>query len=162
LGLGRLRAQAEVDYSEVASALEKLGELQRIAGEQTAALATFEEADGIYRDHLQTAPAEWHARTLIGIGRTLSTRGSDDARAERVLRAAIAKTAASDQKFSPLRIEAQAALAEVLMRNGAVPEARRLLDAANAEIHLAQRPVPRDVQQLLQQQTLRISQSMSL
>jgi hypothetical protein len=48
------------------------------------------------------------------------------------------------------------------MRNGAVPEARRLLDAANAEIHLAQRPVPRDVQQLLQQQTLRISQSMSL
>jgi hypothetical protein len=79
-------------------------------------LATFEEADSLYSEHLTTAPGEWHARTLIGIGRTLADRGDDDGRAERTLREGIAKIAMPKDRISSLRVEARAALAEVLWR----------------------------------------------
>jgi serine/threonine-protein kinase len=154
--LSRFQAQSDIDYSEVTSALEKLGDLQRESGDLQSALATFEQADAIYRKRLPTAPSEWHARTLIGIGRTLSDAGADIARAESELRAAIAKTSANDKAFSPLRIEAQAALADLLYRKGDRSAARQLLDGVNAQVHSAQRPLPYCLAQMLQQLTARI------
>jgi serine/threonine-protein kinase len=154
--LERFRAQSEIDYSEVASALEKLGDLQRRAGELDAALATFEESDAVYRDHLTTAPGEWHARTLIGIGRTLADRHDDDGRAERALREGIARIALPKTRVSSLRVEARAALAEVLWRAGNVAEARRLLGEARAEDAAARGTLPADVSRLLQRATAAI------
>jgi len=147
--LQRFRAQSEIDYSEVASALEKLGDLQRRAGELDAALATFEESDAVYRDHLKTAPGEWHARTLIGIGRTLADRRDDDGRAERALREGIARITTPRARISSLRVEAKAALAEVLWRAGNVAEAKRLLGEAKGE-DAAHGTLPPDVSRLLQ------------
>jgi tetratricopeptide (TPR) repeat protein len=151
--LERFRAQSEIDYSEVTSALEKLGDLQRRAGELHAALATFEESDAVYRDYLKTAPGEWHARTLIGIGRTLADRRDDDGRAERALREGLAKIATPRTRISSLRVEARAALAEVLRRTGAVAEAKRLLDEAQAEEDAAHGTLPADVSRLLERAT---------
>ena len=149
VALSRFRAQAEVDYSEVSSALEKLGDLARRSGEFEVALATYDESDSIYRTRLQTGPTEWHARTLIGLGRTL-TAGHDDARAESTLREAIAKITAPTTRFSPMRIEAKAALAEILVRKGNALEARRLLQEAAGEANLAPGTLPADAQALLQ------------
>ncbi len=146
----RFRAQSEIDHGEVTSALEKLGDLQRRSGELDAALATFEESDAVYRDYLKTAPGEWHARTLIGIGRTLADRGDDDRRAERALREGIAKIATPRTRISSLRVEARAALAEVLWRTGNVAEAKRLLSEAKAEDDAAHGTLPPDVSRLLQ------------
>jgi tetratricopeptide (TPR) repeat protein len=148
--LERFRAQSEVDYSEVTSAMEKLGDLQRRAGELDAALATFEESDAVYRDNLKTAPGEWHARTLIGIGRTLADRRDDDGRAERALREGIARIALPKTRISSLRVEARAALAEVLWRAGNIAEARRLIGEAKAEDAAAHGTLPADVSRLLQ------------
>jgi len=151
--LERFRAQNEIDYSEVASALEKLGDLLRRSGELSAALATFEEADSLYSEHLTTAPGEWHARTLIGIGRTLADRGDDDGRAERTLREGIAKIATPKTRISSLRVEARAALAEVLWRTGNGAEAKRLLGEAKAEEDAARGTLPADLSRLLQHAT---------
>jgi serine/threonine-protein kinase len=149
VALSRFRAQAEVDYSEVSSALEKLGDLARQSGELDVALATYRESDSIYRTRLQTGPTEWHARTLIGLGRTLSA-GHDDALAETVLREGIAKITAPSTRLSTMRIEAKAALAEILARNGNALEARRLLREASGEANLAPGTLPADAQALLQ------------
>jgi serine/threonine-protein kinase len=148
--LARFRGQAEVDYSEVSSALEKLADLQRRSGELDAALATYTEADGIYRERLKTGPSEWHARTLIGIGRTIADARNDDARAEQVLREAIAKITTPATRISALRVEAKAALADVLAHAGKVVPARQLLREANAENDAAHGTLPVDVQRLLQ------------
>jgi tetratricopeptide (TPR) repeat protein len=152
IALSRFRAQAEVDYSEVSSALEKFGDLARRSGEFDSALATYRESDNIYRTRLQTGPTEWHARTLIGLGRTLSA-GHDDVRAETALRQAIAKMTAPATRLSPLRVEAKAALAEILMRNGNTLEARRLLQGASSEAKLAPGTLPSDIQALLRDAT---------
>jgi len=151
--LESFRAQDEIDYGEVTSALEKLGDLQRRSGELAAALSTFEESDGVYREHLKTAPSEWHARTLIGIGRTLADRRDDDGRAERSLREGLAKIATPRTRISSLRVEARAALAEVLWRLGAIAEAKRLLDEARAEEDAAHGTLPADVSRLLKRAT---------
>jgi hypothetical protein len=113
------------------------------------ALATYRESDSIYRTRLQTGPTEWHARTLIGLGRTLSA-GHDDALAETVLREGIAKITAPSTRLSTMRIEAKAALAEILARNGNALEARRLLREASGEANLAPGTLPADAQALLQ------------
>jgi len=147
--LARFRSESEVDYSEVASALEKLGDLQRRSGRTDDALATFAESDGIYRERLKTAPSEWHARTLVGLGRTLADRGDDAARAERSLREALAKIPAPKTRISPLRVEAEAALAEQLARKGKLSEARRLLAAADVERNLANGTLPKELDNLL-------------
>ena len=149
VALGRFRSEAEVDHSEVSSALEKLGDLQRRSGQLDAALAAYVEADGIYRERLQTAPSEWHARTLVGLGRTLADSGSDTARAERSMREAIAKISVPKARISPLRVEAEAALADLLAHKGKLTEARRLLVEANAERERANGTLPRDVENLL-------------
>jgi serine/threonine-protein kinase len=145
------RMQADLDYSEITSALEKLGELQRLSADYAGALTSFEEADGIYREHLQTAPGKWHARTLTGIGRTLSGSHSDDVRAERELRAALALIADGGTNDSPLRIETEAALADLLYRRGERLEARQLLDTANAQAHASQQALPFGIPRLLQE-----------
>ena len=151
--LESFRAQGEIDYGEVTSALEKLGDLQRRSGELGAALSTFEESDGVYREHLKTAPTEWHARTLIGIGRTLADRRDDDGRAERSLREGLARITTPKTRISSLRVEARAALAEVLWRIGNVAEAKRLLDEAQAEEGAAHGTLPADVSRLLKRAT---------
>ena len=148
--LATFRAQADVDYGEVTSATEKLGELQRLAGDLDGALATFEQADADYRRHLPTAPAEWHARTLIGIGRTLCEQHADAARAERTLREALAKTRLQGRPFSPLRIEAGAALASLLFERGETAAAEVLLRSAQGEAESAPHPLPNGVRELLQ------------
>ena len=145
------RQQAELDYSEITSALEKLGELQRLSADYAGALASFQEADALYREHLQNAPGEWHARTLIGIGRVLSGSRADDVRAERELRAALTLTAAGDSRVSPLRIEAEAVLADLLYRRGRRMEARRLFDSANAQAHSSTQALPLGIARLLQE-----------
>jgi len=147
--LARFRSEAEVDYAEVTSALEKLGDLQRRSGKLDDALATFVESDGVYRERLKTAPSEWHARTLVGLGRTLADRGDDAARAERSLREALAKIPAPKTRLSPLRLEAEAALADQLARKGKLSEARRLLAAADAERGGAGGKLPDDLENLL-------------
>jgi serine/threonine-protein kinase len=147
--LARFRGQAEVDYSEVSSALEKLGDLQRRSGELDAALATYREADGIYRERLKTGPSEWHAKTLVGIGRTMAQARADDAGAEHALREAIVKITTPPTRISALRVEARAALAEVLTRAGKSAAARVFLREANAETVAAHGTLPLDVQQLL-------------
>ena len=151
--LESFRAQGEIDYGEVTSALEKLGDLQRRSGELASALSTFEESDGVYREHLKTAPSEWHARTLIGIGRTLADRRDDDARAERALREGLARITMPRTRISSLRVEARAALAEVLWRIGNVAEAKRLLYEAQAEEGAAHGTLPADVSRLLERAT---------
>jgi len=151
--LESFRAQDEIDYGEVTSALEKLGDLQRRSGELGAALSTFEESDGVYRERLKTAPSEWHARTLIGIGRTLADRRDDDGRAERSLREGLARITTPRTRISSLRVEARAALAEVLWRIGNVAEAKRLLDEAQVEEGAAHGTLPADVSRLLKRAT---------
>jgi hypothetical protein len=49
-----------------------------------------------------------------------------------------------------MRIEAKAALAEILARNGNALEARRLLREASGEANLAPGTLPADAQALLQ------------
>ena len=147
--LERFRGQSEVDYSEVSSALEKLGDLQRRSGQYPAALSAYVEADAIYRDQLKTGPSEWHARTLVGIGRTLTEDGRDDAHAERALREALARITTPSSRISALRVEAKVVLAELLVRRGGGLEVRQLLDAAAAENDASRGTLPRDVQQLL-------------
>src|SRR5262249_3330635 len=120
------------------------------SGAHADALATYFEADAIYRDQLKTGPPEWHARTLVGIGRTLSERSGEDARAERALRDALERITTPPTRISALRVEAQVALAEVLLRSGRGAEARRLLDAAKTENAAAPRTLPVDPQQMLQ------------
>ncbi|HSE13315.1 MAG TPA: tetratricopeptide repeat protein [Rudaea sp.] len=151
--LDRFRAQTEIDYSEVASALEKLGDLQRRSGELDAAQATFEESDAIYREKLRTAPGEWHARTLIGLGRTLADRRDSDARAASTLREGIDRITTARSRISPLRVEARTALAEVLARVGNMAEARRLLAEAGAEDRASHDTLPADIRRLLQRAT---------
>ncbi len=148
--LERFRAQPEIDYSEVTSALEKLGDLQRRSGELDAALTTFEESDRVYGERLKTAPGEWRARTLIGIGRTLADRRDDDGRAERALRDGIARITTPRTRISSLRVEARTVLAEILWRAGNVVEAKRLLGEAKAEDGAAHGTLPPDVSRLLQ------------
>jgi len=148
--LARFRAQPEIDYSEVSSALEKLGDLERRSGHFDEALATYRQSDEIYRNYLKTGPSEWHARTLIGLGRTLAESGRNDLQAQGALREAIAKLTAPPTRLSPLRVEAKAALAELLERNGDAVDARRLVQDASAEANLAPGTLPADGQALLQ------------
>jgi tetratricopeptide (TPR) repeat protein len=147
--LARFRAQPEVDYSEVSSALEKLGDLERRSGHFDEALATYRQSDEIYRNYLKTGPTEWHARTLIGLGRTLAESGRNDLQAEGALREAIAKMTAPPTRLSPLRVEAKAALAELLNRNGNAADARRYVQEASGEANLAPETLPADGQALL-------------
>ncbi|HKE47075.1 MAG TPA: tetratricopeptide repeat protein [Rhodanobacteraceae bacterium] len=144
----RFRAQAEIDYSELASAMEKLGELQRVSGELDVALATYENADRVYRQHLATAPREWHARTLIGLGRTLADRG-EDVRAEPALREAIENIGTPPERLSVMRVEARTALAEILHRRGDLAGALRVLGEATREGDLAQGTLPTSLNALL-------------
>jgi len=148
--LERFRAQREIDYSEVASALEKLGDLQRRTAQLDAAVATYTESDRIYRTQLSTAPSEWHARTLIGLGRALAERHDDDAAAERALRDGLLLLEARKSAISVLRVEARAALAELLGRVGRTADALHMLDDANAEADAARGTLPLDLQALLQ------------
>ena len=148
--LARFRAQPEVDYSEVSSALEKLGDLERRSDHYDEALATYRQSDEIYRNYLKTGPSEWHARTLIGLGRTLAESGRNDRQAQRALREAIAKMTAPPTRLSPLRVEAKAALAELLHRNGDAASAARFLQEASDEAKLAPGTLPADAQALLQ------------
>lgn len=148
--LSRFRAQPEIDYSEVSSALEKLGDLERRAGHFDEALATYRQSDAIYRQYLKTGPTEWHARTLIGLGRTLAESGRNDLQAEGALREAIAKITAPSTRLSPLRVEAKAALAELLGRNGNALDARRFVQQTSDEAKLAPGTLPADGQALLQ------------
>jgi eukaryotic-like serine/threonine-protein kinase len=148
--LARFRAQKEIDYSEVCSALEKLGDLQRRSGDLAGARATFSESDATYREHLGTAPSEWRARTLVGLGRTLADSHADDAQAESTLRDAVASITTPRSRISTLRVEAKAALAEVLARRGYADAARRMVNEANAESAAARGTLPLDIQRLLQ------------
>jgi serine/threonine-protein kinase len=146
--IARFRAQKEVDYSEVTSALEKLGDLQRRGGALAAAQATYAEADRLYRERLPGAPGEWHARTLVGLGRVLAASG-DHAGARRTLGDALARFATPESRLSMLRIEARAALADLLARNGAADEALRLLELARGEAARTHGYLPDDVRDLL-------------
>jgi hypothetical protein len=74
---------------------------------------------------------------------------TDDARPEQALREAIAKITTPATRISSLRVEAKAALAEVLTRIGETADARRLLQVADAENDAAHGTLPLDVQQLL-------------
>jgi hypothetical protein len=65
------------------------------------------------------------------------------------LREGIAKFTTPDTKISTLRVEARAALGEVLERSGKTTEAQALLQAAHAESDAAHGTLPGDVQQLL-------------
>jgi serine/threonine-protein kinase len=145
----RFRAQRDIDYSELSSALEKLGELQRTSGDLDVALATYENSDLVYREHLTTAPREWHARTLLGLGRTLAERG-EDVRAERILRDAIDHIGTPPARLSVMRVEARVVLAEILNRRGETTDAMRMLGDASREGDLAQGTLPASLQALLQ------------
>ena len=147
--IARFRAQAEVDYSEVCSALEKLGDLERRSGETEAAVTTYAESDAIYRDHLPTAPKEWRARTLIGLGRSLSELGASPERARQVLDDGLGRLTLPAPTVSLLRIEGKAVLADLLRRGGRESEAQRLRAEADAEAQAARGPLPDDLQRLL-------------
>jgi tetratricopeptide (TPR) repeat protein len=145
----RFRTQRDIDYSELASALEKLGELQRTSGDLDVALATYENSDRMYREHLITAPREWHARTLLGLGRTLAQRG-EDVRAERTLRDAIDHIGTPSGRLSVMRVEARTVLAEILNRRGDTTDAMRMLGEAAREGDLAQGTLPASLKVLLE------------
>ena len=144
------RSQPEIDYSELTSALEKLGDLQRRARNRDGALATYALADSYYREHMPKSPSEWHAKTLIGWGRTLVEGGGDDRAAEHCLREALARILTPSGRISPLRIEARATLAQVLARTQRKREALQLLADAKVESNAGPGALPRDLQELLQ------------
>ncbi|HET6546526.1 MAG TPA: tetratricopeptide repeat protein [Rhodanobacteraceae bacterium] len=125
------------DYGEICSALEKLGNIQRTAGQLDAALATYLRSDRLYREKLPDAPKEWHAVTLVGLGRTYMDR-HDDAQAASALQEALTSETTPPDTFSSTRVTARAALAGVLHRRGDDAAARTLLQQAEHEAQAAQ------------------------
>lgn len=127
-----LRAQAELDYDQICSALEKLGSLQRFAGDSRGSLATFTESVQIYKDKLPEAPKAWRVVSLVGLGRALIETG-DDAKAGEALGEALANITIPAGRISPDRIEARAAMAGILYRRGDATGALALLEQAQQE-----------------------------
>ncbi|HET6546518.1 MAG TPA: protein kinase [Rhodanobacteraceae bacterium] len=150
--IAEFRAQPEPDMGEIVSALEKLGELQRVAGDLEASEATFREAEAIYRRDLPAAPGAWYALTLAGLGRTLAEAGAYDEAARR-LRAAI--DLLPPAQASSLRVEAQATLAVVLAQQGDGAAAQRMLAEAQAGV-LRLGIVKPEVRRLLERAAARI------
>jgi tetratricopeptide (TPR) repeat protein len=127
-----LRGMKDPDYGEICSALEKLGALQRMSGQLDAALGTFEDSDRLYREKLPDAPKQWHAVTLVALGRTRIDRHEDTA-AERTLREALDHVTTPAGIVSPERVEARAALAGIFHRRGDDAGARDLLREVERE-----------------------------
>jgi eukaryotic-like serine/threonine-protein kinase len=127
-----LRALPEPDYDQICSALEKLGALQRFAGDFHGSVATYTESVRIYRENLPDAPKAWRVVSLVGLGRALIDTG-DDAKAAEALGEALASMTTPVDQISPDRIEASAGLAGILRRRGDAEAARALLDQARTE-----------------------------
>lgn len=129
-------AQTEIDWGEVCAALEKRGDLQRLAGRLAEAQASYQRARQIYTGKLPNAPKEWQVVTLIGLGRTLAAANDLD-HAEAVLREAIPLVPLHDDQLSTNRIEARTILAKVRRQRGDSADADRLLSLARTESNLA-------------------------
>lgn len=137
--LATLRAQAEPDLGMVCAMLEKIGRIQYEAGDFAAARATFEEAHGIYREHLRNAPPAWPLYTLIGLGRSLGASG-ETAQAIALLRDALARMDADARPHPLVRLEARAALAGLLAAQGSAAEATSIAAQLRAERDAAKMP----------------------
>jgi eukaryotic-like serine/threonine-protein kinase len=131
-----LRALPEPDDDQICSALEKLGALQRFAGDAEGSRDSYAESIRIYREKLPDAPKAWRVVSLVGLGRAQIETG-DDAKAADTLNEALANIATPAGRVSPDRIEARAALAGVMHRRGDDGKARTLLDQARQEVSAA-------------------------
>ncbi len=112
-----LRALPEPDFGEIASALEKLGALQRYAGDAEASLVSYSESDQLYLDKLPDAPKAWRVVTLVGVGRAHLELGNHAAAAVSFNDALANETTPAD-RISPFRIEARAGLALATLNSG--------------------------------------------
>jgi eukaryotic-like serine/threonine-protein kinase len=127
-----LRALSEPDYDQICSSLEKLGALQRFAGDFRGSVETYADSVRIYRERLPEAPKAWRVVSLVGLGRALIDSG-EDAKAAEALGEALASVTVPADRISPDRIEARAALAGIRHRRGELEAARVLLDQARVE-----------------------------
>lgn len=135
--IAALRAQAEPDYDQICSALEKLGALQRWSGDLRGSVASYAESIRIYQEKLPDASKAWRVVSLVGQARSLIELG-DDAAAQRSYEEALASETTPPERISPDRIEARAGLAMALYRQGEAARARSLLDQAQSERRTAQ------------------------
>jgi tetratricopeptide (TPR) repeat protein len=127
-----LRGLPEPDYDQICSSLEKLGAMQRFAGDARGSLDSYAESVRIYRENLPEAPKAWRVVSLVGLGRALIDTG-DDAKATEALGEALASITTPADQISPDRIEARTGLAGILHRRGDAEAARALLDQARTE-----------------------------
>lgn len=132
-----LRAQAEPDYDQICSALEKLGALQRFGGDAKASLAAYSDSLTIYEEKLADAPKAWRVISLVGRGRALLELGRD-AEAEASFNEALANETTPINRISPDRIEARAGLASAIHHRGDQVLASSVLDQAQTERLAAQ------------------------
>jgi Tfp pilus assembly protein PilF len=148
VSIDALRAMQDPDYGEICSALEKLGYLQRVSGDLDAALATYMQADRLYREKLPDAPRAWRAVTLVGLGRTYMDH-HDDVQATDTLREALSSDNTPASTVSITRVAARTALAGVLHRRGDDDAARSLLQQAEQEARAAGAALPADLRRFI-------------
>lgn len=147
--LSVFESQAEVDWGEVCAALEKRGDLHRLAGHLAQAKTSYLRAQQIYTEKLPTAPKEWQVVTLLGLGRTLADARDLD-NAETALREAIALVPLPDDQMSTNRIEARAVLASIRRQRGDSADADRLVALARKESDLVANALSPRLRQLIE------------
>ncbi|MEP6881532.1 MAG: serine/threonine-protein kinase [Dokdonella sp.] len=153
--LGILEAQSETDWGEVCAALEKRGNLQRLAGQLIAASSSYRRAQKIYQEKLPNAPPEWRVVALVGLGRTLQA-AQDPSRAALVLGEAIDLVPLREDQMSSNRIEARAVLALVKRQLGDEDAADRLLAQALSESELMPNSLSPELKTLLEKSSAEV------
>ena len=145
-----LEAQGEPDWGEVCAALEKRGNLQRLAGRWVAATQSYQRAQQIYREKLPNSPPEWRVVALVGLGRSLEA-AHDLEQAESVLREAIDLVPLREDQMSSNRVEARTLLALIRRQRGDEQTADLLLAQARSESDLAPNSLSPGLRALLEE-----------
>ncbi|MBO9664176.1 serine/threonine-protein kinase [Dokdonella sp.] len=128
--IAALRAQPEPSSDMICAMLEKLGRAAFVHGDAAGALAAYGDADAIYRD---SAVNEKHrVYTRVGLGRALALAGRRHEAVEQ-LELALARMSYPPDGQVPVRVEARAALADLLREAGRAEEARPLALQATEE-----------------------------